>query len=185
MIPQATQQPRPHTSRQVVDNHAVTQNLNAQEMNRSALPLSVQQQQQPRPENISTGASLPEAMAITSGLGRTTTPAESSEQAVGNPYALPRYAAYREDREATQSPTTTPNDPTESYGRNETTAVPEEAPLQKEGNDEFLDVFSELMTGSEHELSFLMRHFSEVLGPWYAASLRASRSNALTHPLAC
>lgn len=31
----------------------------------------------------------------------------------------------------------------------------------------FHDIFSELMTGTEHEVSFLTRHFSEFLGPWY------------------
>jgi hypothetical protein len=29
------------------------------------------------------------------------------------------------------------------------------------------DIFSELMTGTEHEVAFLTRHFAEVLGPWY------------------
>ncbi|KAE8393511.1 C6 finger domain protein [Aspergillus alliaceus] len=33
-------------------------------------------------------------------------------------------------------------------------------------SDEFQDIFSELMTGTEHELAFLIRHFSDYLGPW-------------------
>lgn len=32
--------------------------------------------------------------------------------------------------------------------------------------EEFQDIFSELMTGTEHEIAFLTRHFSEVIGPW-------------------
>ncbi|KAH3512996.1 hypothetical protein KXW24_007753 [Aspergillus fumigatus] len=32
--------------------------------------------------------------------------------------------------------------------------------------EEFQDIFSELMTGTEHELAFLTRHFSATLGPW-------------------
>lgn len=32
--------------------------------------------------------------------------------------------------------------------------------------DEFQDIFSELMTGTEHEIAFLTRHYSEVIGPW-------------------
>ncbi|KAJ5308609.1 hypothetical protein PENANT_c044G00677 [Penicillium antarcticum] len=32
--------------------------------------------------------------------------------------------------------------------------------------EEFQDIFSELMTGTEHEIAFLTRHYSEVLGPW-------------------
>lgn len=34
-------------------------------------------------------------------------------------------------------------------------------------SDGFHDIFSELMTGTEHETAFLTRHFSEFLGPWY------------------
>ncbi|KAJ5087096.1 hypothetical protein NUU61_008403 [Penicillium alfredii] len=32
--------------------------------------------------------------------------------------------------------------------------------------EEIQDIFSQLMTGTEHEIAFLIRHFSEVLGPW-------------------
>lgn len=35
----------------------------------------------------------------------------------------------------------------------------------------FSDVFSELMTGTEHEVAFLTRYFSEYLGPWYVEML--------------
>jgi len=37
---------------------------------------------------------------------------------------------------------------------------------QKNDDNEFSDILSEFMIGSEHEMAFLMRHFSEVLGPW-------------------
>lgn len=36
--------------------------------------------------------------------------------------------------------------------------------------ENFYDIFSELMTGTEHEIAFLTRHFSEFLGPWYATA---------------
>ncbi|KAJ5156844.1 hypothetical protein N7492_009647 [Penicillium capsulatum] len=32
--------------------------------------------------------------------------------------------------------------------------------------EEFQHIFSELMTGTEHELAFLARHYAEVIGPW-------------------
>ncbi|KAI9932520.1 hypothetical protein ASPWEDRAFT_144490 [Aspergillus wentii DTO 134E9] len=41
-----------------------------------------------------------------------------------------------------------------------------EEPSQRSEKEEFQDIFSELMTGTEHEIAFLIRHFSEVLGPW-------------------
>jgi hypothetical protein len=37
---------------------------------------------------------------------------------------------------------------------------------QRSEKEEFQDIFSELMTGTEHETAFLIRHFSDVLGPW-------------------
>ncbi|KAL4895360.1 hypothetical protein BDV59DRAFT_173766 [Aspergillus ambiguus] len=40
------------------------------------------------------------------------------------------------------------------------------SPSQRSEKEEFQDIFSELMTGTEHELAFLTRHFSETLGPW-------------------
>ncbi|KAJ5483045.1 hypothetical protein N7539_006491 [Penicillium diatomitis] len=33
-------------------------------------------------------------------------------------------------------------------------------------HEDFRDIFSELMTGTEHELAFLTRHFAENLAPW-------------------
>lgn len=38
--------------------------------------------------------------------------------------------------------------------------------------EEFQDIFSELMTGTEHETAFLTRHYSESIGPWYVLFLR-------------
>lgn len=43
-------------------------------------------------------------------------------------------------------------------------------PSQRSEKEEFQDIFSELMTGTEHEIAFLTRHFAEVLGPWYACA---------------
>ncbi|GFF55529.1 hypothetical protein CNMCM6936_005643 [Aspergillus lentulus] len=40
------------------------------------------------------------------------------------------------------------------------------SPSQHVEEEEFQDIFSELMTGTEHELAFLTRHFSATLGPW-------------------
>lgn len=42
------------------------------------------------------------------------------------------------------------------------------SPSQRSEKEEFQEIFSELMTGTEHEIAFLTRHFAEVLGPWYA-----------------
>lgn len=51
----------------------------------------------------------------------------------------------------------------QNYGRPFTS----ESPSQRSEKEEFQDIFSELMTGTEHEVAFLTRHFAEVLGPWY------------------
>ncbi|KAL5355041.1 hypothetical protein BJX96DRAFT_140562 [Aspergillus floccosus] len=40
------------------------------------------------------------------------------------------------------------------------------SPSQRSEKEEFQDIFSELMTGTEHEVAFLTRHFSEIVGPW-------------------
>ncbi|EAW07005.1 putative C6 finger domain protein [Aspergillus clavatus NRRL 1] len=40
------------------------------------------------------------------------------------------------------------------------------SPSQRSEQEEFQDIFSELMTGTEHEIAFLTRHFSTTLGPW-------------------
>ncbi|KAE8330414.1 hypothetical protein BDV39DRAFT_170579 [Aspergillus sergii] len=44
------------------------------------------------------------------------------------------------------------------------------SPSQPSERDEFQDIFSELLTGTEHEIAFLIRHFSENLGPWLDVS---------------
>lgn len=41
-----------------------------------------------------------------------------------------------------------------------------ESASQRSEKEEFQDIFSELMTGSEHELAFLCRHFVEIIAPW-------------------
>lgn len=45
------------------------------------------------------------------------------------------------------------------------------SPSQRSEREEFQDIFSELMTGTEHEIAFLIRHYSETLGPWYVCHL--------------
>ena len=45
------------------------------------------------------------------------------------------------------------------------------SPSQRSEREEFQDIFSELMTGTEHEIAFLTRHYSETLGPWYVCHL--------------
>ncbi|KAJ5679917.1 hypothetical protein N7462_008161 [Penicillium macrosclerotiorum] len=44
--------------------------------------------------------------------------------------------------------------------------VSSESVSQRSEKEEFQDIFSELMTGTEHEIAFLTRHYAEVLGPW-------------------
>lgn len=41
-----------------------------------------------------------------------------------------------------------------------------ESSSHRSEKDEFQDIFSELMTGTEHEIAFLTRHYSEIIGPW-------------------
>lgn len=48
------------------------------------------------------------------------------------------------------------------------------SPSQHVEEEEFQDIFSELMTGTEHELAFLTRHFSATLGPWFVKTLSGS-----------
>ncbi|CAG8412112.1 unnamed protein product [Penicillium salamii] len=43
---------------------------------------------------------------------------------------------------------------------------PSESLSHRSEKEEFQDIFSELMTGTEHEIAFLTRHYSEVIGPW-------------------
>jgi hypothetical protein len=42
-----------------------------------------------------------------------------------------------------------------------------ETPSQRSEKEEFQDIFSEFMTGTEHEIAFLTRHYAEIIGPWY------------------
>ena len=44
--------------------------------------------------------------------------------------------------------------------------VSSEDPSRRSENEDFEDIFSELMTGTEHELAFLTRHYAEYIGPW-------------------
>ncbi|KAI9368128.1 hypothetical protein BJX61DRAFT_240519 [Aspergillus egyptiacus] len=44
------------------------------------------------------------------------------------------------------------------------------SPSQRSERGEFEEIFSELMTGTAHEISFLTRHYSEVLAPWLDVS---------------
>lgn len=62
---------------------------------------------------------------------------------------------------------TAPFDPPTSFPALQANA---EVPTQKNLGNESSDTLSELMTGGEHELAFLSRHFCETLGPWYALS---------------
>lgn len=48
------------------------------------------------------------------------------------------------------------------------------SPSQRSEKEDFQDIFSELMTGSEHEAAFLSRHYAEVIGPWYVLTRHAS-----------
>lgn len=45
--------------------------------------------------------------------------------------------------------------------------VSSESVSQRSEKEEFQDIFSELMTGTEHEVAFLIRHFTQVIAPWY------------------
>ncbi|KAL3455516.1 hypothetical protein BJX64DRAFT_294977 [Aspergillus heterothallicus] len=40
------------------------------------------------------------------------------------------------------------------------------SPSQSDEREEFRDIFSELMTGTEHEMSFLVRYYSDFLAAW-------------------
>lgn len=66
---------------------------------------------------------------------------------------------------------------------------------QRSEKEEFQDIFSELMTGTEHEIAFLTRHFAEIIGPWLDLSdskkffsvyvpIRAINSPSLKHAIA-
>ena len=44
------------------------------------------------------------------------------------------------------------------------------SPSVRSDREDFQGIFSELMTGTEHELSFLIRHYSDTVGPWSVCS---------------
>lgn len=46
--------------------------------------------------------------------------------------------------------------------------------------EEFQDIFSELMTGTEHETAFLTRHYAEVISPWSVGPSHAFNHHQLT-----
>lgn len=56
-----------------------------------------------------------------------------------------------------------------------------ETPSQRSEKEEFQDIFSEFMTGTEHEIAFLTRHYAEIIGPWYVS--RLIRSFSLVDPI--
>lgn len=69
--------------------------------------------------------------------------------------------------------------PNNVYGelKKSTTATRLDSPRstsQRSEQEEFQDIFSELMTGTEHEIAFLTRHFSTTLGPWFVQTLSGS-----------
>ncbi|KAL4808121.1 hypothetical protein BDV18DRAFT_96211 [Aspergillus unguis] len=45
-----------------------------------------------------------------------------------------------------------------------------ESSSQRDEQEEFQDIFSDLMTGTEHEASFLVRHYCDVLAAWFDVS---------------
>lgn len=47
--------------------------------------------------------------------------------------------------------------------------VSTESVSRRSEKEEFQDIFSELMTGTEHEVAFLTRHYTEIIGPWYVS----------------
>ncbi|KAJ5884697.1 hypothetical protein N7495_009207 [Penicillium taxi] len=70
-----------------------------------------------------------------------------------------------------------------------------ESPSQRSEHEEFQDIFSELMTGTEHEYAFLGRHYTEIVGPWLDLSdsgkyfsvhvpIRAINCNSLKYAIA-
>lgn len=43
-----------------------------------------------------------------------------------------------------------------------------EMPALSPNETEFNNIYSELLMNSEREMAFLVRHYAECLGPWYA-----------------
>lgn len=69
-------------------------------------------------------------------------------------------------RNGDSSSSNTPNTEIEP-GRPDSNFEEGGTPSIQNEQENFHDIFSELMTGTEHEIAFLTRHFSEFLGPWY------------------
>ncbi|KAJ5116966.1 hypothetical protein N7456_001314 [Penicillium angulare] len=57
--------------------------------------------------------------------------------------------------------TTTPSSQSNHHG-----LTPSEIQSQQSEKEEFHDIFSDLMTDTEHEAAFLTRHYAEVIAPW-------------------
>ncbi|KAJ5662592.1 uncharacterized protein N7477_010208 [Penicillium maclennaniae] len=77
------------------------------------------------------------------------------------------------------------------YGR----LLSTESVSQRSEKEEFQDIFSELMTGTEHEVAFLIRNYAQVIAPWLDVSdmgkffavlvpIRAINCNALKYSIA-
>lgn len=47
--------------------------------------------------------------------------------------------------------------------------VSSESGSRQSEKEDFQDVFSEIMTSTEHEVAFLTRHYVQTIGPWYAS----------------
>ena len=62
-------------------------------------------------------------------------------------------------------PSHTPDTDFSQAHRGRSLEMPESLETQNDAEG-FNDVFSELMTGTEHDVAFLTRYFSEYLGPW-------------------
>lgn len=127
-------------------------------------------------------------MPVAAGLGGAIEPIQqtlrNNAQETQDLYSASRIIPYDEDRSeiprSSAQSTATQSDPADVYNdiySKQTTSAPKppyqrltspEDLSQRSEKEEILDIFSELMTGSEHEISFFLRHFSEVLGPWYA-----------------
>lgn len=87
---------------------------------------------------------------------------------LGQEYNAPRNVVQDLAFPITESPLRS-NTPGSEFGQRRPESNPEISGSFSNENDQegFHDIFSELMTGTEHEVSFLTRHFSEFLGPWY------------------
>lgn len=67
-------------------------------------------------------------------------------------------------------PSNTPDTGFSQTHHDSSSEMPESLDTQNDPEG-FHDIFSELMTGTEHEVAFLTRYFSEYLGPWYVMAL--------------